>query len=63
MYFGKTYQKLKDLLRLLKRSFLYQTHEFFQVSTLHGVRYINEPGRPFIERCIIYFFLIKYRSL
>lgn len=37
-------------LRLLRRSLLYQTREFFNNSTLHGVRYIAESDRPFGER-------------
>lgn len=36
--------------RLLRTSFLYQTKEFFNNSTLHGVRYIAESNRPFGER-------------
>ncbi|XP_049782021.1 sodium channel protein Nach-like [Schistocerca cancellata] len=35
---------------LLKTSWTYQTRQFFDKSTLHGVRYINEEGRPFCER-------------
>lgn len=36
--------------RLFQTSLLYQTREFFNNSTLHGVRYIAETGRPFGER-------------
>lgn len=36
--------------RLFRTSLLYQTREFFNNSTLHGVRYIAETGRPFGER-------------
>lgn len=36
--------------RLLRTSFFYQTKEFFNNSTLHGVRYIAESDRPFGER-------------
>lgn len=36
--------------RLFQTSLLYQTREFFNNSTLHGVRYIAESGRPFGER-------------
>lgn len=39
-------------MRLFRRSFLYQTKEFFNNSTLHGVRYIAETNRPFAERGI-----------
>lgn len=35
---------------LLKTSWTYQTREFFDHSTLHGVRYIAEEGRPFCEK-------------
>ena len=35
---------------LLKTSLKYQTKEFFDNSTLHGVRYIAEKGRPFGEK-------------
>ncbi|XP_066994081.2 sodium channel protein Nach-like [Anabrus simplex] len=35
---------------LLKTSLSYQTSQFFDNSTLHGVRYIREEGRPFCER-------------
>lgn len=37
-------------IRLLRTSFMYQTKEFFNNSTLHGVRYIAEANRPFGER-------------
>lgn len=36
--------------RLLKTSWNVQWKLFFQNSTLHGVRYIAERGRPFIEK-------------
>lgn len=35
---------------LLKTSLKYQTKEFFNNSTLHGVRYMAEKGRPFGEK-------------
>jgi Amiloride-sensitive sodium channel len=35
---------------LLKTSLKYQTKEFFENSTLHGVRYVAEKGRPFTEK-------------
>lgn len=38
--------------RLFRTSLMYQTREFFNNSTLHGVRYIAETGRPFGERYI-----------
>lgn len=37
-------------LHLFWNSLVYQTKEFFNNSTLHGVRYIAEEGRPFGER-------------
>lgn len=42
--------------RLLRTSFLYQTKEFFNNSTLHGVRYIAESNRPFGERLMWFCF-------
>lgn len=35
---------------LLRTSWNYQATQFFQNSTLHGVRYIAEKGRPFLEK-------------
>jgi len=40
----------KKKYELLKTSWTYQTQEYFHNSMLHGVRYINEAGRPFCER-------------
>lgn len=37
-------------LKLFHTSLIYQTREFFNNSTLHGVRYIAETGRPFGEK-------------
>lgn len=37
-------------LQLFRTSLFYQTREFFNNSTLHGVRYIAETGRPVGER-------------
>lgn len=37
-------------MQLLRTSLSYQTKEFFNNSTLHGVRYIAESDRPFGER-------------
>lgn len=37
-------------MQLLRTSFYYQIKEFFNNSTLHGVRYIAESDRPFGER-------------
>jgi acid-sensing ion channel, other len=36
--------------KLFWTSMLYQVKEFFNNSTLHGVRYIAETGRPFGEK-------------
>ncbi|XP_041769946.1 sodium channel protein Nach [Anopheles merus] len=44
-------------LRLFRRSFIFQTKEFFDNSTLHGVRYIAEEGRPFFERFMWFCFV------
>jgi hypothetical protein len=42
--------KTRNKCELLKTSWTYQTKEYFEKSTLHGVRYINEDGRPFCEK-------------
>ncbi|XP_055383286.1 sodium channel protein Nach [Condylostylus longicornis] len=39
-----------NYVQLFKRSIVYQTKEFFENSTLHGVRYIAETGRPIGEK-------------
>uniref|UniRef100_A0A182J395 Uncharacterized protein n=1 Tax=Anopheles atroparvus TaxID=41427 RepID=A0A182J395_ANOAO len=46
-----------NTLRLCRRSFIIQTKEFFDNSTLHGVRYIAEEGRPFFERFMWFCFV------
>ncbi|XP_058127127.1 sodium channel protein Nach [Anopheles ziemanni] len=46
-----------NTLRLFRRSFIVQTKEFFDNSTLHGVRYIAEEGRPFFERFMWFCFV------
>lgn len=54
---AKPKKKPKDqfsTLKLFWTSILYQTKEFFNNSTLHGVRYIAEEGRPFGERFNIF---------
>ncbi|XP_055522415.1 sodium channel protein Nach-like [Wyeomyia smithii] len=43
---------------LLRSSLLYQTKEFFKNSTLHGVRYIAEEGRPFMEKFMWFCFVV-----
>lgn len=45
-------------IRLLRTSLLYQTKEFFNNSTLHGVRYIAESNRPFGERLMWFCFTV-----
>ncbi|XP_031627738.1 sodium channel protein Nach [Contarinia nasturtii] len=45
-------------LRLLRTSLLFQTKEFFNHSTLHGVRYIAEVNRPASERLMWFCFTI-----
>lgn len=44
------WHRLLDTLVIFRRSLIYQTKEFFQNSTLHGVRYIAETGRPIGEK-------------
>lgn len=44
------YQQLKESYEYLKASWSVQTKEFFENSTLHGVKYIAATDRPFIER-------------
>jgi acid-sensing ion channel, other len=39
-------------IKLLWTSLVYQVREFFNNSTLHGVRYIAEDGRPFGEKYV-----------
>lgn len=46
----ETVKKVKYYQGLLKTSWHYQAAQFFQNSTLHGVRYIAESGRPFLEK-------------
>lgn len=43
--------------KLFRTSLLYQTKNFFNNSTLHGVRYIAEEGRPFGERFMWFCFV------
>lgn len=46
------WSSVKYYLNLLHLSLRYQVTEFFQCSTLHGVKYIAETDRPFAERFI-----------
>jgi amiloride-sensitive sodium channel len=41
---------IRKTYELLKTSWTYQTREYFNNSTLHGVQYIREEGRPFYEK-------------
>lgn len=43
-------KRLKESYGYLRTSYGVQTREFFKNSTLHGVKYIAENDRPFIER-------------
>ncbi|XP_046802644.1 sodium channel protein Nach [Lucilia cuprina] len=43
-------REIFDTLIIFRRSLIFQTKEFFQNSTLHGVRYIAETGRPVGEK-------------
>lgn len=54
----KRKSKLKEIVhtsKLLRTSWNVQTKLFFEKSTLHGVRYISENGRPFIEKLSVVF--------
>lgn len=46
-----------ELYGLLRSSVKYQTKEFFNNSTLHGVRYIAEKGRAFGEKFMWFCFV------
>lgn len=48
--------------KLLKTSWGVQGKLFFERSTLHGVRYTAEEGRPFIEK-LVYFIFCTYNLL
>jgi len=41
-----TFANIFETLILFRRSLIIQVREFFQNSTLHGVRYIAEKDRP-----------------
>uniref|UniRef100_A0A1I8N4R5 Amiloride-sensitive sodium channel n=1 Tax=Musca domestica TaxID=7370 RepID=A0A1I8N4R5_MUSDO len=43
-------KEIFDTVVIFRRSLIFQTKEFFQNSTLHGVRYIAETGRPVGEK-------------
>nr|XP_023024351.1 uncharacterized protein LOC111512461 [Leptinotarsa decemlineata] len=47
---GKKGKDVPNNYQMLKTSWSVQGKLFFEHSTLHGVRYIAENGRPFIER-------------
>lgn len=48
---------VSDAYALLRTSLKYQTKEFFNNSTLHGVRYIAEKGRSFGEKFMWFCFV------
>lgn len=50
------WSSVKYYLNLFHLSLLYQVKEFFQSSTLHGVKYIAETDRPFAERFMWFIF-------
>lgn len=43
-------RKTANFTKLISTNFSHQTKEFFNSSTLHGVRYIAENGRKFSEK-------------
>lgn len=45
-------KEIFDTVVIFRRSLIFQTKEFFQNSTLHGVRYIAETGRPVGEKWV-----------
>lgn len=45
-------KKAKNATEYLQTSWNVQAKLFFEKSTLHGVRYIAESGRPFIEKYV-----------
>lgn len=46
----KTHKHVKPRYQLLRTSWHVQTSLFFENSTLHGMRYTAEAGRPIIEK-------------
>ncbi|XP_030761660.1 acid-sensing ion channel 1-like [Sitophilus oryzae] len=44
------WKRISTSYKYLKISWTVQVREFFEYSTLHGVKYIAEHGRPFLER-------------
>lgn len=51
--------KPSDGLSLFAASLRHQTTEFFNNSTLHGVRYIAEKERPFCEKLVLFNFTFQ----
>lgn len=54
---NKKLLSFSEVYGLLKTSVKYQTKEFFNNSTLHGVRYIAEKGRAFGEKFMWFCFV------
>lgn len=52
----KVLGSVKYYLNLFHLSLIYQVKDFFQTSTLHGIRYISESDRPFAERFMWFLF-------
>lgn len=54
--------ELVNYLRIFRRSLIYQTKEFFENSTLHGVKYIAAENRPSSEK-LVFAFIIFTQNL
>lgn len=57
MEYREKWYKPKELYSLAKNSVKFQTKEFFNNSTLHGIRYIAEEGRAFGEKFMWFSFV------
>jgi acid-sensing ion channel, other len=53
----KPVKSVKEHISLLKTSVKHQTREFFDNSTLHGIRYIAEEERSFSEKFMWFSFV------
>ncbi|KAJ9589078.1 hypothetical protein L9F63_017623, partial [Diploptera punctata] len=49
----KNYHKRRAL---FKTSWTFQTRQYFDNTTIHGVQYINEPNRPIFEKMMWFIF-------
>lgn len=54
---NQKFLSFSEVYGLLKSSVKYQTKEFFNNSTLHGVRYMAEKGRAFGEKFMWFCFV------